>query len=178
MTLHRKHADWLIGRKLDPALAEEYGLSSEMRDGKMWLTVPYAEGGEIINHKYRTTQEKDHRMDSGAPLALWNADCLNDPAVRNGHAPLVITEGEWDALSAIQAGFQFAVSVPNGAPGKPTEDIETAKRYEWVDRHAEALAGVKELMQTRQAITSPPIWSPCLVLIAAGSSITRSPAKT
>jgi len=147
MTLHRKHADWLMGRGIDPKLAEEYGLETTMRaDGKAWLAVPYSEAGSVINHKYRLISEKDHRMDDGAPLALWNADCLNDPKVRNGHAPLVITEGEWDALSAIQAGFQFAVSVPNGAPGKPTEDVETAKRYEWVDRHAEALAGVKEFV--------------------------------
>lgn len=146
MTLHRKHAEWLMGRGLDPKLAEEYGLSTEMLDGKAWLAVPYAEQGEVVNHKYRLISEKDHRMDAGAPLALWNADCLRDPAVRNGHAPVVITEGEWDALAAIQAGFQFAVSVPNGAPGKPTEDIETAKRYEWVDRHADALAGVKEFV--------------------------------
>lgn len=147
MTLHRKHAEWLMGRALDPQLAEEYGLETVMRnDGKAWLAVPYSEAGAVINHKYRLISEKDHRMDDGAPLALWNADCLNDPKVRNGHAPLVITEGEWDALSAIQAGFQFAVSVPNGAPGKPTEDLETCKRYEWVDRHAEALAGVKEFV--------------------------------
>ena len=147
MTLHRKHADWLIARKIDPTLAEAYGLETVMRnDGKAWLAVPYVDGGEVINHKYRLISEKDHRMDDGAPLALWNAACLSDPKVRNGQAPLVITEGEWDALSAIQAGFQYAVSVPNGAPGKPTEDVESAKRYDWVDRHAEALAGVKEFV--------------------------------
>lgn len=146
MTLHPKHAEWIMARGLDPKLAEEYGLTTQLRDGAAWLSIPYAERGEVVNHKYRRTSEKDHRMDPGAPLALWNADCLNDPKVRNGHAPLVITEGEWDALAAIQAGFQFAVSVPNGAPGKPTENLETAKRYEWVDRHAEALAGVKEFV--------------------------------
>lgn len=146
MTLHPRHADWLLARGLDPKLAEEYGLSTQLMEGAAWLAVPYAEAGEVVNHKYRKTSEKDHRMDPGAPLSLWNADCLNDPKVRNGHAPVVITEGEWDALAAIQSGFQFAVSVPNGAPGKPTEDLETAKRYDWVDRHAAALAGVKEFV--------------------------------
>ncbi len=146
MKLHPKHAEWLLARGLDPKLAEDYGLTTELRDGKNWLSIPYREGGETVNHKYRLTSEKDHRMDGGAPLSLWNADCLNDPKVRAGHAPLVITEGEWDALAAIQAGFQFVVSVPNGAPSKPTADLETAKRYEWVDRHAEALAGVKEFV--------------------------------
>lgn len=146
MTLHRKHAEWLMARGIDPKLAEEFGLKSVNTSKGVWLSVPYSEGGQTINHKYRETEEKDHRMDPGAPLALWNADCLSDPRLRNGQAPLVITEGEWDALSAIQAGFPFAVSVPNGAPGTPTQDIETAKRYEWVDRHAQALAGVKEFV--------------------------------
>jgi twinkle protein len=146
MTLHRKHADWLLERGLDPTLAEEYGMETVLRHGKAWLAVPYAEAGEIVNHKYRLTSEKDHRMDDGAPLSLWNADCLTDPKVRNGHAPVVITEGEWDALAAIQSGFQFAVSVPNGAPGKPTADLDSAKRYDWIDRHAESLAGVKEFV--------------------------------
>lgn len=146
MTIHRKHADWLMERGIDPKLAEEYGLATVERGGKAWLAVPYLEADQTVNHKYRLTSQKDHRMDDGAPLALWNVNCLSDPKVRDGRAPLVICEGEWDALSAIQAGFQFAVSVPNGAPGKPTPDLETAKRYEWVDRHAEALAGVKEFV--------------------------------
>lgn len=146
MPLHKRHAEWLMARGLDPQLAERYGLASIEMDRGVWLSVPYTEGGETINHKYRLTSEKRHRMDADKPLLLWNADCLSDPKVRNGQAPLVITEGEWDALAAIQAGFQFAVSVPNGAPGKQTDDLETAKRYEWVDRHAKELSGVREFV--------------------------------
>ncbi len=146
MTMHERHRQWIEARGLDPDLAEKLGLVTVNRDGKNWLSIPYFEDGKAVNHKYRLTSEKDHRMDPGAPLALWNADCLNDPRLRGGQAPLVITEGEWDAIAAIQAGIPFAVSVPNGAPGKPTEDIETAKRYEWVDRHADALAGIKEFV--------------------------------
>lgn len=146
MTLHRKHADWLMGRALDPALAEEYGLTSVQDDQGVWLAVPYLDGSETINRKFRLTSEKRHKMEPGAPLALWNANCLADPKLTSGQAPLVITEGEWDALAAIQAGYRFAVSVPNGAPGKPTEDIDTAKRYDWADRHAQALSGVREFV--------------------------------
>ena len=151
MTMHEKHREWIEARGIDPQLAEKFGLTSVVRDGKRWLSVPYSEAGAIINHKYRLTSEKDHRMDTGAPLSLWNADCLTDPKVQSGHAPLVICEGEWDAMAAIQAGFQFAVSVPNGAPGKPTDDVETAKRYEWVDRHADALAKVKTFVLAADA---------------------------
>lgn len=146
MTIHTKHREWIESRGLDVALAEKFGLETTMRDGVAWLAVPYVEAGETINRKYRRTSEKDHRMDPGAPLALWNADCLRDPKVRSGQAPVVITEGEWDALAAIQAGFQFVVSVPNGAPAQVTADLDSAKRYDWVDRHANELAGVKEFI--------------------------------
>lgn len=146
MTMHDKHRAWIESRGIDPQLAEKFGLETVLRDGKAWLAVPYVEGAQTVNHKYRLTSEKDHRMDSGAPLLLWNANALTDPRLRSGQAPLVITEGEWDALAAIQSGSPLAVSVPNGAPQKATEDLDTAKRYEWVDRHAEALAGIKEFV--------------------------------
>lgn len=144
--MHDKHKAWIEARGLDPKLAEAFGLETVLREGKAWLAVPYVQDGEIINHKYRLTSEKDHRMDTGAPLALWNSDCLSDPKVRSGQAPVVITEGEWDAMAAIQSGFAYAVSVPNGAPSSETKDIDSAKRYEWVDRHAEELAGVREFI--------------------------------
>ena len=146
MTIHIKHREWIEARGIDVALAEKFGLETVMRDGVAWLAVPYVEAGEVINRKYRRTAEKDHRMDPGAPLALWNADCLRDPKVRSGQAPVVITEGEWDALTALQVGFPFVVSVPNGAPAQVTADLDNAKRYEWVDRHASDLAGVKEFI--------------------------------
>jgi twinkle protein len=56
--------------------------------------------------------EKRHQMDKGGRLVLWNHDCL----LEDSKKPVVICEGEWDALTAIQAGFR-AVSVPNGASG-------------------------------------------------------------
>jgi twinkle protein len=45
-------------------------------------------------------------------LSLWNHDCL----LEDSKKPVVICEGEWDALVAIGLGFR-AVSVPNGASG-------------------------------------------------------------
>src|SRR5262249_10308003 len=54
---------------------------------------------------------------------FWNADVLDDPQLGNG-MPLVITEGELDALSAIDSGWPFTVSVPDGAPPVRKHDIE------------------------------------------------------
>jgi twinkle protein len=146
MTIHQRHIEWIEARGLDPLLAEKLGLKTVERGGKAWLAVPYLEGGEPINHKYRLTSQKDHRMDDGAPLALWNSDCLKDPKVRGGQTPVIITEGEWDAIAAIQSGFPFAVSVPNGAPQQATANLDEAKRYEWVDRHADDLRQVREFI--------------------------------
>lgn len=146
MSIHQRHKEWIEARGLDPALAERLGLETVMRDGAAWLAIPYTLSGEVVNHKYRRTSAKDHRMDPGAPLMLWNADCLKDPRVRSGQARLVITEGEWDAMAAIQCGFPFAVSVPNGAPASETADLDSAKRYEWVDRHADDLREVREFI--------------------------------
>jgi len=146
VTLHDKHKQWIEARGISAELAEKFGLET-IKDGSgFWLAVPYLEGGQVINHKYRRTSEKLHRMDGGAPLGLWNADCLSEPKVRNGQAPLVITEGEWDALAAIQSGFQYAVSVPNGAPATETADLSSAVRYAWVDRHLDALRQVREFI--------------------------------
>lgn len=147
-TLHPKHAEWLKERALDPVLAEKFGLTSTRDGGSgFWLTVPYVENGQVINHKYRQTGEKRHRMDGGAPLTLWNHDVLLSDQVRSGQAAVVITEGEWDALAAIQSGFPHTVSVPNGGPNEPSRGDITeegdAERYRFLWRakpHLDAVA--------------------------------------
>jgi twinkle protein len=146
MTLHPKHKEWIEGRGIEAQLAEEFGLETKLEKGAAWLVVPYVEQGEIVNHKWRVTSEKRHKMDSGAPLLLWNADVLKTQSVREGKAPVVITEGEWDALAAIQSGCHYTVSVPNGAPAQVTANLDEAKRYDWVDRHASDLANVREFI--------------------------------
>lgn len=144
--LHEKHKRWIELRGLDPDLAERLGLETVSDHSGNWIAIPYIEAGQVINRKFRLSSEKRHRMEPGAPLALWNAEVLSDPKVRSGQAPVVITEGEWDAIAAIQSGFQYVVSVPNGAPAQATQDLDGAKRYDWVDRHAEDLKQVREFI--------------------------------
>src|SRR6185503_12536408 len=101
------HREWIELRGIDPDLAARFGISTKREGGANWIAVPYVERGLTINHKYRLASEKRHKMDDGAPLTLWNHDAL----LANEDQPLVITEGEWDALTAIQSGFARAVSV-------------------------------------------------------------------
>jgi twinkle protein len=124
--LHERHIQWIETRGISLELASKFGLFTKNAGGKNWLAVPYLEGGQVINHKYRLTSEKDHRMDGGQPLTLWNLDCL---AEKPEDLPLVITEGEWDALALIQAGYPWSVSVPNGSASRTDQDEPIA--YLW-----------------------------------------------
>ena len=139
--LHEKHQQWIDARGISVELAAKFGLQTVAKDGAMWLSVPYVERGKTINHKYRLTSEKRHRMDEGAPLALWNHDCL----LEDTDKPVVICEGEWDALTALQLGWR-AVSVPNGAPADETDDVANAKRYEFLWRARDLLNRVKHFI--------------------------------
>jgi len=139
--LHEKHQNWLTARGISADLAQKFGLGTVMRDGAAWLAVPYIERGRTVNHKYRLTSEKRHQMDSGAPLTLWNHDVLLEASDK----PVVICEGEWDAMTALQLGWQ-AVSVPNGAPADETDDVANAKRYEFLWRARDPLNRVKSFI--------------------------------
>lgn len=140
--LHPKHREWFELRGLDPTLAEKFGIVSKREGGANWISVPYVERGRTINHKYRLASEKRHRMDPDAPLTLWNHDAL----LTDQDRPLVITEGEWDALAAIQAGFRRSVSVPNGAPAEAAENLNEAKRYQFLWRSKALLDDVKQII--------------------------------
>jgi hypothetical protein len=120
--LHPRHAAWIEARGISADLARKLGLVTVNDHGAAWLAVPYVERGRTVNHKYRLTSEKRHRMDPGAPLTLWNHDCL----LEESEQPLVICEGEWDAMTALQLGWR-AVSVPNGANSEPSDDPANEK---------------------------------------------------
>jgi twinkle protein len=140
--IHPKHQEWIEARGLDPALASKLGICTKREGGANWIAVPYVERGQTINHKYRMASEKRHRMDEGAPLTLWNHDAL----LTDEQKPLVITEGEWDALAAIQSGFSRCVSVPNGAPQQTTDNPAESKRYEFLWRSKDLLDKVQRIV--------------------------------
>lgn len=139
--LHEKHIGWIEARGLSGDLARKLGLETIEKHGKAWLAVPYVENGRLVNHKYRLTSNKRHLMDDEAPLVLWNHDCL----LERSDTPVVITEGEWDAMTALALGWR-AVSVPNGSPGKASEDPAQSKRYDFLWRAQAVLNQVKSFI--------------------------------
>jgi twinkle protein len=140
--IHPKHEQWFEMRGLDPEIARRFGIGTKREGNANWIAVPYVERGRTINHKYRLASEKRHRMDDGAPLLLWNHDAL----LTDHTKPLIVTEGEWDALAVIQSGHSRCVSVPNGAPQQKTENLSEAKRYEFLWRSKDLLDRVERII--------------------------------
>lgn len=126
-------------RQIDPAIASHSGVytgSSVTNDAGETVVVPdpkgnivvfpFVDGGQAVGEKYRAPGKRFWQR-RGGRKTFWNADCMDDPALEAGTKSLVITEGEIDALTAIDCGLTCTVSVPDGAPavrdGETPEDI-------------------------------------------------------
>lgn len=112
-------------------------LTMKISEKKEWLpqkdqeenciVFPFFKNSELINLKYRSAR-KNFKLASGAELIWYNYDALLN------HEEIIICEGEIDALSFIQAGFENVISVPNGA---------NTGRMEYFDSSFEDLNKVK-----------------------------------
>lgn len=131
---------FLTSRGLDVETAVNLGLASgrSKAAGDDIIIIPYLINGEQVNRKYRNIKDKKFWQDKDGIKTLWNVDCLKDPLLSKGEVKLVITEGEFDALAAIQSGHAHAVSVPDGAPMTEMQDVppEQDKKmsYIWDNR--------------------------------------------
>jgi twinkle protein len=106
------HAQWLESRAISVETAAKHGLHSIGSS----LAFPYLINGEVHNTKVRKPGKSFTFTTAGKSLEFWNSDALlsSDP-----NEPLIITEGEMDALACLDAGFGCVVSVPNGAAPEP-----------------------------------------------------------
>ena len=89
------------------------------------VVFPFIDGGEVVAEKYRAPGKKFWQR-AGGRKTFWNADVIDDPSLHDGMHSLLITEGEIDALTAIDAGYPFTVSVPEGAV-PPSEASNASK---------------------------------------------------
>jgi twinkle protein len=112
-SLTREHVKALENRALDSETCIRLGLYTQNKGGNAGsLVFPFFREGKIVNRKYRAPGKK-FIQDKGGARAFFNEDCLRDPTLQD--QPVIITEGEFDAIAAIQAGHPRTVSVPDGA---------------------------------------------------------------
>lgn len=139
-----QHLAMLEARGLDAELLVRLGVASSAKLGGDCVAIPYLENGRQVNTKFRTIGgEKRFCQETGARKVFWNVDAIADPTLAD--LPLIITEGEFDAMAAIQAGFARTVSVPDGAPAEAIGDGDSAK-YQFLDHAPQALRDVREII--------------------------------
>lgn len=170
MTVSPKAEQWFEARKIDletvarmgiyTGRLERVGDASEVKADPAGniIVFPYWEQGRDVNAKYRR-YPKDFWQRSGGKKTFYNADVLDDPALIDGSAALVIVEGEPDCLAVLTAGYPFVVSVPDGAPaardaqGKPIEmqpegaiDPDADAKYEYIRNNWDRLKKIKRFV--------------------------------
>lgn len=137
-TLSMAHVEALDARGLDPELAVKLGLRTlpaKNAGGDPALVIPFLRDGQPVNRKYRTGIAPGEKgklwQDKGGVQCFWNEDVLRDDTLLK--MPLVITEGEFDAMSALQCGFLRTVSVPAGAPDSPVPLEHEGPKYAFLE---------------------------------------------
>jgi twinkle protein len=134
--LSQHHYEWLAKRGISKYTADKAKLFSadkwfaRLNKTADCIGFPYYRDGALVAAKYRSFPEKDFTQDSGGAHDFFGIDQVDKGK------PLVIVEGEIDALTLMEAGIENAVSVPSGAPIKvadgkvlPSEDKKFA--YVW-----------------------------------------------
>lgn len=86
--------------------------------------------GKILAVKYRPS----HKLKSGEPKMFWQKNASNCPSLYNMDKcditkPLVVTEGFFDSLACIEAGYTNVVSIPGGAE----DDNWIQFNYDWLE---------------------------------------------
>ncbi|MGN1155449.1 MAG: DnaB-like helicase C-terminal domain-containing protein [Agathobacter sp.] len=113
--------DWFKGRGISEHTLIKAKVTQEPfpygKEKKGCVAFNYYFEDELINVKYRT-RDKQFAQVSGAKLIPYNINSIAPEAFQDGEEKYVlITEGEMDALTYIECGYEHVVSVPSGATG-------------------------------------------------------------
>lgn len=110
--LKGEHYEYLKGRGISLDTIKKFGITSS----KNWIAFNYYQFDEIVNIKYRHATEKRWMQHKGGKPIFYNANSIGKE--------LIIVEGEFDALSFAEAGFDSVVSVPMGAPNESDKNVD------------------------------------------------------
>lgn len=89
------------------------------------VALPYYENGELVLMKFRTPEKHSkHWREEGGKDVFWGMDLCTP------EKPLIIVEGEMDALALDECGIENVVSVPSGAGNLECVD----NCWEWLEQ--------------------------------------------
>lgn len=143
--LQEPHLDFLKNRGISEATAKSVGVfSAEIYFGKLnkktqAIGFPYYKDGVFIASKYRSIEDKAFTQDQGGAQDFWGIDNI-DPSL-----PIIIVEGEIDALTLLECGVKNVLSVPSGAPMKVVDgkaDASEDKKFSFVWKAHDVLSAV------------------------------------
>src|SRR3990167_786863 len=101
-----------IGRGLSTETIENFKLGYDpVRDA---ITIPVYKRGELINIRYRHLNPNataKYTQEKGCEVWIYNEDGIEKGQAKGG---ILITEGEFDCMSAWQAGFKNVASPASG----------------------------------------------------------------
>lgn len=121
--LSDKAVKWFLGRMISQSTLNKVKIYSDTEWMPQFnkkievICFPYFKDSVLTNIKYRGAQ-KSFKLFKDAELIFFNFDCI----IKNKE--IIITEGEIDALSFIEIGYDNVISVPNGAGGKNLEYLD------------------------------------------------------
>lgn len=96
----------------------------------------YFVGSDLVNIKYRDLNKNFAQAKGGAKVFFKINDIENQ-------TECIITEGEFDALSYEVAGYNNAISVPEGGINQNVQNIQT--KLDFLDNCAEYFKGIKKI---------------------------------
>ena len=126
---------WLKKRAISKETAEKVGVYScnhfiaSAGSEVPCVAFPYKVAGHETGAKIRSLNEKGFSC-TASLQSFFNYDNIEDNDI------LMIVEGEMDALSLLECGYESVVSVPNGAVAKvknytPNQEDDTSFRFLW-----------------------------------------------
>lgn len=122
-------AEFAKDRKLELGLLFDRGVTEYQQNDENWIEIPYYREGVKVNAKHRCLDEKKFYQDKDGEKIFYNIDSLQNEKWKD--EPLIICEGELDAITFIQSGYPKTISVPEGAPNEQMGG--DGKKYEFLE---------------------------------------------
>jgi twinkle protein len=133
--LETQHYDFLKSRGISAKTAEIMQLFSaekyfqRLEKKTEAIGFPYFRNGQFVSAKYRSIESKDFTQDAGGAQDFFGIDKIDLSL------PVIIVEGEIDALTLLECGLKNVLSVPSGAPMKVSDgkvDASEDKKFAFV----------------------------------------------